>query len=63
MTHQTLSDAKTIVNNPQAYAEMPGLRIMAWATLKAARGQTVVQHRLAQPARNHLRLMYPGAAS
>ena len=44
-TQRTL-DALAIVNNPTRYAGMPQLRLLAWATLKAERGQTVCQRRL-----------------
>ena len=43
--HGTL-DALAVVSNPARYARKTQLRILAWSTLKADRGQTVIQHRL-----------------
>lgn len=38
-------DARAIAANPQPH-HSASLRLLAWATLKAARGQTICQHRL-----------------
>lgn len=38
-------DALSIISNPKPEYS-PGLRLLAWAVLKGARGQAVHQHRL-----------------
>ena len=49
-TPQRRADALSVVVNPQPH-HRPSLRLLAWATLKAERGQTVCQRRLqAKPA-------------
>jgi len=40
---QAVADALKIASNPETYADQPGLRFVAWATLKSARGQTMRQ--------------------
>ena len=45
MKSNLLQDSRQIVANPSP-DHRPGLRLLAWATLKSARGQTVCQHRL-----------------
>lgn len=48
--HQRQADARSIITNPKPH-HRPSLRLLAWATLKAERGQTVCQRRLqAKPA-------------
>ncbi len=39
------ADALSVVSNPKPH-HRPSLRLLAWATLKAERGQTVCQRRL-----------------
>ena len=45
IAHQTQADARSIITNPQP-EHTASLRLLAWATLKAERGQTVCQRRL-----------------
>lgn len=40
-----ISEARDIIGNPHP-SHSASLRLLAWATLKAARGQTVCQRRL-----------------
>lgn len=42
---QRQADALSVVSNPQPH-HRPSLRLLAWATLKAERGQTICQRRL-----------------
>lgn len=42
---QRQADALSVVSNPKPH-HRPSLRLLAWATLKAERGQTIRQHRL-----------------
>ena len=43
----TIAEARRIVSDSAAIAwSSPQLRKLAWATLKTARGQTCVQHRM-----------------
>lgn len=44
-TSQRQADALSVVSNPKPH-HRPSLRLLAWATLKAERGQTVRQRRL-----------------
>jgi len=44
---QFCADARQIVGNPEQYADRPLLRRLAWATLMAARGNSVDQTQLA----------------
>lgn len=44
-TPQRQADALSVVSNPKPH-HRPSLRLLAWATLKAERGQTVCQRRL-----------------
>lgn len=44
-TPQRQADALSVVGNPKPH-HRPSLRLLAWATLKAERGQTICQHRL-----------------
>lgn len=44
--NQTQRDALSVITNPSRFADRPALRRLAWAALKAARGQGVHQHRL-----------------
>lgn len=44
---QVQRDALALVTHPQTCAEHPGLRLNAWAVLKAARQQSIDLHRLA----------------
>ena len=47
-THSQIAlDARQVVTEPERFASHPSLRLLAWATLKAARGQTVCQRRQA----------------
>lgn len=48
---QFCADARHVVSNPEAYAQRPILRRLAWATLMAERGGSVDQTRLAEMAR------------
>lgn len=41
-----LALARMIVTDPNQYAENCNMRLFAWVALKAARGETVMQHRL-----------------
>lgn len=45
MTPQRQADALSVVSNPKPH-HRASLRLLAWATLKAERGQTVCQRRL-----------------
>ena len=42
---QIAADALSVVSNPKPH-HRPSLRLLAWAALKAERGQTVCQRRL-----------------
>ena len=44
-TPQRQADALSVVCHPKPH-HRPSLRLLAWATLKAERGQTICQHRL-----------------
>ena len=55
---QAVTDALKIATNPETYADQPGLRFVAWATLKAARGQTMRQGNIT-PFRGKLGLIAP----
>ncbi|SFQ52178.1 hypothetical protein [Donghicola eburneus] len=44
-TPQRQADALSVVSNPKPH-HRPSLLLLAWATLKAERGQTVCQRRL-----------------
>ncbi len=46
------SQALHVVRHPEAYAACPGLRLLAWAALMAARGCRVDQARLGRIARD-----------
>ena len=41
-----LDHARAIVTQPELYGHRPQILRIAWATLKAARGQRMIQHRL-----------------
>ena len=43
-----VADARTVVANPEQYADRPILRRLAWMTLMSQRGLNVDQNRLAQ---------------
>ncbi|PCJ75549.1 MAG: hypothetical protein COA53_06545 [Rhodobacteraceae bacterium] len=60
ITHksQAVADALKIASNPETYADQPGLRFVAWATLKSARGQTMRQRNIT-PFRGKLGLIAP----
>ena len=40
---RALTDARALVMDPQAAHCRPNARLLAWATLKSARGQTISQ--------------------
>jgi hypothetical protein len=44
-TPQRQADALSVAANPKPH-HRPSLRLLAWATLKAERGQTICQRRL-----------------
>ena len=46
--HQTIARMREIIANPQP-DHTPGQRRMAWAVLKTARGQRMIQSRLPRP--------------
>ena len=48
-----IRQARAIVRSPDKYAHKPLTRMMAWATLKSARGQTIRQRRLCDMIREN----------
>ena len=42
-TSQAATDARAIISNPEAYANRPSIRLLAWHVLKSARGQSLRQ--------------------
>lgn len=50
-TTTQIANALHVVQSPEAFADMPSLRAMAWGTLMSQRGHRVNQIRIAQMQR------------